>query len=427
MPKETTKKNNKGKKTTKVVTSKKAETKKAPNKKVEATVTEKKIEVKETVKPVVKEKKKKERKRCNIKPLVEKITSNTPFAISLCIILLLIGTLLFVVSVRKIPKTSEGKEIIATIKGKKITADELYESLKETYGTDSLMNLIDTYIAEKEVEITKENKEYVEEVVDYYKEYAEYYGVDLSEFLASYVGLSGIETEDEFYDYVLEDYKKTLTVTNYIGENASEEDLKAYYKENYSDKLTVKHILIEVDSEAEDTEAAEKEAKEKAKKLIKELKNTSSKKLDSKFEELAEDNSDDTATYSEGGLIEDFGKTDVVEEFWDAAYALKDGEYTSEPVKTTYGYHIILKVSSTPVEKYKDIKEEVKTAYAESLLNSDSTLLAKKWDEIRNQYKLSIEDDFIKKIYKDTLKDATSKKAETEKTEKAEKTEKTEE
>ena len=41
---------------------------------------------------------------------------------------------------------------------------------------------------------------------------------------------------------------------------------------------------------------------------------TSSKKLDAKFEELAEDNSDDTATYSNGGLVENFVKKDVEKE-----------------------------------------------------------------------------------------------------------------
>jgi len=403
MPKNTTKKNTKG---TKSTTSKKVETKKAPVKKVETKVTEKKVEVKEVVKT------KKGKKESRIKVLIAKHMDNTPFVIASCVVVLLLAALILVLCLKRVPKTSKGEEILATLNGKTITANELYEALKEKNGTEELVNLIDTYIADKEVEITDEHKEYVKEVVDYYKEYAEYYGVDLATFLANYVGLTGITTEDEFSEYVLEDYKKTVAITNYIGEKASEEDLKKYYKENYSDKLTVKHILIEVDAEAEDKDKADKEAKEKAKKLIEKLNDTSSTKLDSKFEELAEDNSDDTATYSNGGLIEDFSKKDVVEEFWKAANELKDGEYTSKPVKTSYGYHIILKVSSKPVEKYKDIKDDVRTSYAESLLSEDSTLFAAKWDELRKQYKLSIKDDLIKKAYKNNLKEATTVKEE---------------
>ena len=421
MPKNTTKKNTKGTKSTaskkvetkktpvKKVVTKKAEVKKDPAKKVDAKVTEKKIEVKEVVKT------KKGKKESKVKAMIAKLMDYTPFVVAACVVVVLLAALIFTLCIKRVPKTSNGDEILATVNGKTITADELYEALKEENGTEKLVSIIDTYIADKEVEVTDEHKEYVKEVVDYYKEYAEYYGVDLATFLANYVGLTGITTEDEFSEYVLEDYKKTIAITNYIGEKASEKDLKEYYKENYSDKLTVKHILIEVDAEAEDKDAADKEAKEKAKDLIEELNDTSSKKLDSKFEELAEDNSDDTATYSNGGLIEDFSKKDVVEEFWDASYELEDGEYTSKPIKSSYGYHIILKVSSTPVEEYKDVKDEVKTAYAESLLSSDSTLFATKWDELRNEYKLSIKDDIIKKTYKKIVEEATKvEKTETE-------------
>ena len=42
--------------------------------------------------------------------------------------------------------------------------------------------------------------------------------------------------------------------------------------------------------------------------------------------------------------------------------------------------------------------------------------MVKTWDEIRKQYKLSIKDDFMKKTYKETIKEATNK-VEDEKTE----------
>ena len=414
MPKDTTKKNTKGTKSTtskkvetKKTPTKKVETKKTPTKKVETKVIEKKVEVKEVVKT------KKGKNESKVKAVIVKLMDNTPFVISACVGILLLAALILVLCLKRVPKTSNGEEILATLNGKTITANELYEALKESYGTEELVNIIDTYIADKEVEITDEHKEYVKEVVDYYKEYAEYYGVDLATFLANYVGLTGITTEDEFSEFVLEDYKKTIAIINYVGDKANEEDLKEYYNNNYSDKLTVKHILIEIDPEAEDKDAADKEAKQKAKDLIAELNDTSAKKLDSKFEKLAEEYSDDTGSYSNGGLVENFSKKDVVEEFWNASYELEDGEYTSKPVKSSYGYHIILKVSSTPVEKFEDVVDDVKYSYAESLLNEDSTLFAAKWGELRKEYKLSIKDDIIKKAYKKTLNEAT----ETEKTE----------
>lgn len=374
----------------------------------------KKVEVKKPVE-VKTEVKKVEIKNSNTKndftTLVNKVVNNTPFVIALCIILILTALLIATASSKRITKTSKGEEIVATIKGKTFTADDLYKALKDKYGTNALINEIDEYIADKEVKVTSDDKEYVQEVVDYYKEYAKYYNTDLETFLSSYVGLQGISTEEEFFDYVLADYKKTLAVQNFIGDNASEDELKKFYKENFSDKLTVKHILIEIDSDADDADEADQEAYDKAVSLIKELDKTKEKKLNDKFDELAKNNSDDTATYSDGGLIEDFEKNDVEEAFYNAADELEDGEYTKEPIKTSYGYHIILKVSSTPVEKYKNIKDEVKKAYAEDLLSNDSTLQVSKWAELRKQYKLSIKDDTIKDLYNETIKNATKKDA----------------
>ena len=402
MPKKTEEKNTKGtKKTTKTSASKKVASVKKVEKKVKQPVT--KVEVKEV--PVVKKENKKGIKQ-------NSLMNNTPFVAACCIIILLVAVLIFTLCTKRVPLTSKGEEIVATIKGKKVTADELYLSLKDAGGKDQLLSIIDEYIADKEVTITEEDEEYVKEIVDYYVEYAEYYETDLATFLANYVGIPGISTEKEFSEFVLKDYKKTLTVQKYIGEKAEEKDLKEYYKENFSDTLTAKHILIEVDKEAEDAEKADEEAYERAVKLIQKLNNTDSKKLDKKFEELAEKNSDDTGTYANGGLVENFKKSEVEKEFYEAAYKLKDGEYTKEPIKTTYGYHIILKVSSTPVEKYEDIVADVKKAYAETQLTNDSTLLALKWEELRNEYKLSIKDDLIKKAYKDALDSVKNSKTE---------------
>ena len=85
------------------------------------------------------------------------------------------------------------------------------------------------------------------------------------------------------------------------------------------------------------------------------------------------------------------------------SYDLKDGEFTDEPVKTEYGYHIILKVSSSEQDKLKDVKDEVIKALAESKLSSDPSLQITAWDELRNKYKFKINDSKIKANYNDTI------------------------
>lgn len=324
-----------------------------------------------------------------------------------CIIILVLAIIIVVLAFSKrIPKTKNGEEILASIDGLTITSDKLYADLKDSYGTDQLISMIDEAIADDYVkELTKENEEYIDQVVDYYKQYADYYGVSFEDFLSQYVGISGVTTEDEFRDYVTKDYKKTLAVKKYIGSTISEEELKKEFKENYKEKLTVRHILIEVNDDT-----SEEDAKAQAEELIKQLDEVKddADKLEEKFKDLAYDNSADTATYEDGGLFEDFSKGEVDEAFYEAAKNLKNGEYTAEPVKSQYGYHIILKVSSK-TNKYEEVKDEIKDALAEQKLNEDATLQVSAWDKLRKKYNLKINDTDVKKAYNKTIKDATSK------------------
>ena len=165
----------------------------------------------EAKKADVKPAKKVETKKIEKKGICNKLLDNTPFVVALCACILLLGALVISLIHNRIPTTKDGNEIVASVKGKKITADDLYKELKDASGYAKLFEVIDNYIAKKEVgnDISKADEEYVQGVVDYYKEYAEYYGTDFASFLKDYVGLSNIETEDEFYDFVLEDYKKT--------------------------------------------------------------------------------------------------------------------------------------------------------------------------------------------------------------------------
>lgn len=311
--------------------------------------------------------------------------------------------LLLITGCKQIPKTKNGEEIIASIKGYKVTVDDLYAELKKDNGIDKLMNLIDAYIADKEVEFTDEDDEYVDGVVDYYKQYADYYGVTFEEFLTQYAGLSGVTTEDAFREIVKADYKKSLAVINYISKELTDEEIQDYYDENYSETMTVKHILLGVDDET-----TEEEALKEAKEVIEELNKVKDDKdkLNETFKDLAFNHSSDGGSYSNEGLIENFAKKDVVSEFWDASYDLEDGEFTTEPVKSQYGYHVILKVSSKSQKKLKDVKKEIVKTLAQKKLSEDQNLQITIWDELRKKYKLKINDSEIEKAYNDTVNKA---------------------
>ena len=297
------------------------------------------------------------------------------------------------------PKLENGEEVIASIDGKEFTADDLYAELKSSYGYDSLLSMIDLYIAEKEIETTDEIKQYTQELIDYYKQYAEMLGVDFKTFLSSYVGISGVTTEEEFYDYVMKDYKLTLAVEKQVKASFDDEDIKKYYNENYSERLTVRHILIEIEDSDTDGEKALKQAKE----LIKELEKTDKDKVEKKFIELAEEYSD-AASYSNGGLIEDFMYSNEVEEFWDASADLKDGEFTTKAVLSEYGYHIIYRVSAEEKPSLEDSKEEILNTMTKEAIANDELLYFTAMKDLREKYNIKIYDTDIESSYNEFLK-----------------------
>ena len=298
------------------------------------------------------------------------------------------------------PKLKDGKEVIASIDGKEFSVDDLYNDLKKNYGENALLTMIDTYIAEKEIETTKESEDYVNEVVEYWVSYSESTGAEsLEDFLSGYMQIYGISTEEEFYDFVMSDYKLSLAVEQQIRAMITEDEIKDYYDESYTEKITVRHILIEA---AENDTNGEK-AKKQAEDLIKELNKVDKDELEDKFSELAEEYSDDSS-YSDGGLIEDFMASGVVEEFWDASKDLKIGEYTTEPVKTDYGYHIIYKVSEKEKETLEDATEEIKETLTANNMQSGIYVNQAK-AELRKKYNLKIYDKDIETSYNKSLEE----------------------
>ncbi|WP_199484730.1 peptidylprolyl isomerase, partial [Listeria seeligeri] len=122
--------------------------------------------------------------------------------------------------------------------------------------------------------------------------------------------------------------------------------------------ITVRHILV-------DDEATAKEVQTK-------LKNGE------KFTDLAKEYSTDTATSTNGGLLDPFGTGEMDEAFEKAAYALEKTDDVSGIVKTSYGYHLIQLVKKTDKTTYAKDKAKVKEAYIQSQLTSENMTAALK-------------------------------------------------
>lgn len=128
--------------------------------------------------------------------------------------------------------------------------------------------------------------------------------------------------------------------------------VKAFYEQN-KDKyirpagIQAKHILVSSEQEAKD--------------IIKELKGLKGKALNDKFSQIAKEKSIDPGSKNQGGELGWFDQSTMVKPFTDAAFALKNGTITTTPVKTNFGYHVILKENSRAKEqiKFDDVKKGI--------------------------------------------------------------------
>lgn len=119
---------------------------------------------------------------------------------------------------------------------------------------------------------------------------------------------------------------ESAVLNKLVMPQVSEDALKAKYTQEYANKpgepeVHARHILVADEATA--------------KKIIAELKKGGD------FAALSKKYSKDPGAAQQGGDLGFFKKSDMVPEFADAAFALKDKEITPVPVKTQFGYHVI--------------------------------------------------------------------------------------
>jgi len=123
----------------------------------------------------------------------------------------------------------------------------------------------------------------------------------------------------------------------------SDEELLQYFKDNY---LAAKHILIQSDGQTHTDEEARQLAEQALERL------NAGEDFDTLMNELSEDPG--SAMNPEGYI---FTEGDMVDEFYEAAKALKEDE-VSGLVPTSFGYHIVKRVplnAEQHLDEYRDL------------------------------------------------------------------------
>ena len=141
----------------------------------------------------------------------------------------------------------------------------------------------------------------------------------------------------------------------------SDKEIADYYKKNKQNYIQpasrdVRHILVKKKALAESLYQRAKSGEN--------------------FAALAKKYSTDPGTKKQGGKLP-ISKGRQVPEFDKAAFALKTGEI-SQPVKTSYGWHIIMALNGIKKEKVTPLSE-VKPAIRQQLLQQDKTNAMKDW------------------------------------------------
>lgn len=170
----------------------------------------------------------------------------------------------------------------------------------------------------------------------------------------------------------------------WIASGAASGNVKCIYGADYENKVfqfdivriidpanaystvNVRHILIQAEDSKDEASVAT--AKETAENLYAQWKENPTEDY---FAELAEQNSKDTGSTSNGGLYEDVYPGQMVQSFNDWCFNASRKKGDSGIVKTDYGYHIMYFVSNNGVYWKSQVPKDMASSFVEDNIQAD--------------------------------------------------------
>ena len=175
--------------------------------------------------------------------------------------------------------------------------------------------------------------------------------IDLS-IVTSEAKAQKIQDTPEFKE-MMQEFEDQLLARYYLEQQAKKDQTKEKLQNLYEqfkkdnppqEEMSAAHILLKTEKEAQD--------------VIKQLEKGAD------FGELADKVSENKGL--EGGDLGYFSRELMVPEFSEAAFAMKEGEISKNPVKTKFGYHVIKagprRLAEPP--KFEDVENELKQLQA---------------------------------------------------------------
>ena len=274
-------------------------------------------------------------------------------------------------------------DTIATVKNGKISEIELYQEMKKTYPVDYVLDLVDKAILDKKYKLTDEQNQEIEDQVDQILTQYQNYGYTEEQFLSG----NGFESRDDFKTYLELDYKRNLYLIDYFKTLIPQENIENYYNENVYGEINTKHILVQVTDSVTD-----EDAKKLASEIIEKLNGGAN------FDDVAKE-------YGDKVIFEELGyngfNSSLVTEYVEASKTLENGTYSKEPVKTSYGYHVIYRIDQKEKPTFEEAQNDIVEILAQDLEAEDQYIRYKALIKLREDNKLEFKDDKYKQEYQE--------------------------
>ena len=274
------------------------------------------------------------------------------------------------------------------VSGKFVTEGSLYGRMKQYYSIDLVLENVDNTILNKKYKLSENDLKDLRETADSYIEQYEMYGYTEEEFLEE----NGFESYDKFVEYLSLDYKRSLYVYDYLETKLEENAVQKYYDEHAFGKVNTKHILVQASGDIDETKALAL-----ANEIISKLNDGE------EFDTIA---ADYVKNYPDNVITEELGEMGAFDHL-DEAYVegmkkLEKGKYSTEPVKSSFGYHVIYCVDKA--EKTEEISNKDKMAIVDVLateaeLELDETTYYKALIQMRDEAGLKFFDKEFKEKY----------------------------
>ena len=297
---------------------------------------------------------------------------------------ILIGVCIMMIIIPdRIATLENGEQVIVEIGDKNITADQLYNDMKEQYNVEMLIKLIDKAILTDLYPENNEMKTEVTNMADYYiTMYETYYGYTEEQFLKA----NNMDSKEEFLDELKLEYRRSLAVDDYVKGLITDKEIKKYYDESIFGETETKYISVEGTSE---------DAKSLINRVIERLNNGES------YDEITNHYGDRIITKDLGSITYD---SSIDKDYVNTLVKLDTNSYSTDAIIYDGNYTVIFKGASMDKPSLDESKEFIVKTLVSDMRNDDASLYYKGLIDLRKNNKVDIKDTDLAERYEKYIK-----------------------